>query len=701
MRNRTLLVVGNILVVLLFSTAFAFSKAAWAPDPPNRNVPGELIVGFHPQSGLTQIRAAISSIGGVIKGSLNLQNGRIVRVKLPFADLSAVDAAIGNLKSNPAFANEIMYVEPNMIRQGMQARGPSGDAGIMSQSNDPLLINQWGYYDIEANWINAPTTTTGVTVAVIDTGVDYTHPDLLGKVTKGYDFVNADTDPMDDMGHGTHVAGIIAAKANNNYGITGVSWNSKILAIKALDSSGYGNSYDISLAIIAAANNASVKVISMSLGGSYSLTEDLAVGYAVVTKGKLLVAAAGNGNTSIPSYPAGLSTTYPGMVLAVAAHDQAHCKASFSNYGTWVSVSAPGVGILSTIPPYLDSTNSGFASYDGTSMATPHVSGAAALAWQKYPTYTNTQIANLITTLAGTLTPLVRDGACWPIDSSTFQRLQVVHMLEQQFYESCNNKGGLFGNALDAETGLPLAGAKVTAKQGSTVTGIDYVPYVGQYTNPFYGDLFQDGFGLFDVLAVSGPSTLTIQKKKYMTFSPKDQSGLPVPVAVPICSGVNTGNIPVPPAKSLYWLAITWDYGYTGTTFDLYASVYDIGNTHLGDVFYVDPGELNDYPYTKLFWDSYPYWFYGITDVKAYAETIRISKITSGWRYLFVVDDATVPGSSSNWAASGIKAYLFKGNTLVKTFTPPPGTGTYWYICKIVGSAITDGNYLTDTWPTP
>ncbi len=678
---------AGVLVVSLFSCSLAFALMGM-PEPPNKHVPGEVIVGFYPQATLTQINDAVSSIGGKIIAKHNAPKARITRIKLPAIGLS-LDEVIANLKSNPAFANVIMYVEPNVIRQAMQVREPGGDVGILSQSGDPLLMNQWGYYDIGANRIPAPTTTSGVTVAVIDTGVDYTHPDLVGKVTKGYDYVNADTDPMDDFGHGTHVSGIIAAKANNNYGIAGVSWNAKIYAVKVLDSTGFGNVFDIALAIIAAANNSSVKVINMSLGGGYSSTEELAVDYAVDTKGKLLVAAAGNNNSSTRIYPAGFSTAYPGRVLAVAAHDITDCRASFSNYGTWVSITAPGVDILSTLPPYMNTANSGFESWSGTSMATPHVAAVAALAWEKYPTYTNVQIANLITTLSNTAVPLNRNGACWPNDGSTFQRVNVFHILEQQYFELCNNKGSIYGFAFDAETGLPLAGARVTAKEGTTTTGIDYVPYFGERTF-IGGQVAQTGYGLFSVSTLPGDNTLTIQKTKYMTFSPKDQNGLPVTTPVTPCNWSAAGNIPVPPAKPYYWLAVTWNQGYTGARYDLFADVYQSGYIDTYSYYYGNPGNLNVFPYVKVLWDSDT----GKGDSRDFMETIRVSKTIPNGEYLFYVYDWWNGPGSTNWGASGMKAYLYKGNKLIKTYTPPAGAGGVWLICDITGSTIHDLNFL-------
>src|SRR4030067_1284106 len=305
MRFKSFLFVG-VLLGLLFSFSMAFAVVG-LPEKPERHVPGEIIIGFHPNANFFQINAAISSIRGNVLGKHNTTRTRARRVKLPSTDPSTVDEAIQSLKSNPAFADKIKYVERNMVRKIHGSRSPGGDVGINAQSGDPLIHFQWGYYDIGANYISAPPSTSGVLVAVIDTGVDYNPPDLIGKVTKGKDFVNLDPDPMDDYGHGTHVSGVIAAKANNAYGMVGVSWNAKILAIKALAASGYGNTWDIYQAILAAANNSAVKVINMSLGGGYSLSEELAVRYAVLTKGKLLVASAGNDNTDGPSYPAGVA----------------------------------------------------------------------------------------------------------------------------------------------------------------------------------------------------------------------------------------------------------------------------------------------------------------------------------------------------------------------------------------------------------
>lgn len=677
----------------------ALATEAWVPDRGARNVPSEVVIGFAPSVTLSEINSIVSGVGG--KVIANFTTGKVRPTRIKLSDPDTVQEVINRLKNDSALKDKIIYVEPNMVRRAFDRTGNSGPS-IEAQSNDPLLSQQWGYYDINANWVNAPTTSSGVTVAVIDTGVDYNHPDLIGKVIKGPDYVNGDKDPMDDMGHGTHVAGIIAAKANNSYGITGVSWNAKIYAIKVLDSSGYGNDYDVALGILAAANNSSVKVISMSLGGGYSAVEQTVVEYAVVKKGKLLVAAAGNYGSDDPSYayPAAFSSIYPGRVLAVAAHMPNDCRASFSNYGSWVSISAPGYDVLSTVPTSVPTIWSGTGFYDlsGTSMATPQVAGAAALAWEKYKTYTNLQIANLLTTKTN-ITPLVRDGSCWPADGSTFQRLDVLHVLEQQFVESCDNKGAIWGYALDAESGAPLAGGKVTAKVGTAVA-TDYVPSYGEAKTFGGGGVFASGYGLFNVMTKAGTNALSIQKKGYATFTPKTQSGAAETMPVNACLWTDAGNIPViPTAKGAYWMAVTWNYeGAIGYSYDMFSSIYQNGQL-VDMVSWYTPGNVNTLPYAKLMWDSWN--FSGVEDLRQYSESINIRKVLSGGQYVFFVYDWMSGPGSANWGTNGIKAYLYKGNTLVKTYTPPAGSGQFWVIADVTASKITDRNLLSDDVPGP
>jgi thermitase len=235
-----------------------------------------------------------------------------------------------------------------------------------------------------------------VWIAIVDTGVQYDHPDLSGKVYLGYNFVDGNWDPYDLNGHGTHCAGIAAAVTDNGIGIAGMAPNASILAVKVLDANGSGTLDNVASGIEYAAD-AGANVISLSLGGpSGSTTLQNAVDYAW-NKGAVLVAAAGNNGSSAPTYPA-----YYSNVISVAATDSNDNKPSWSNYGSWVDVAAPGVNIYSTYP-----TNR-YAYLSGTSMATPHVSGLAALLAAQGRT--NSQIRAAI---QNTADPIAGTGTYW------------------------------------------------------------------------------------------------------------------------------------------------------------------------------------------------------------------------------------------------------------------------------------------------
>jgi len=279
--------------------------------------------------------------------------------------------------------SNVIYAVPNHIIRA-QSTTP----------NDSYFSIQWGLTKInmEAAW-DATTGDSNLIIADIDTGVDYNHEDLSGKILLGPDYSNDDSDPMDDNGHGTHIAGIIGAITNNSKGVAGIDWNAKILAIKVLNASGNGSIPDVVQGIkYAADNNASV--INLSLG-DYVNSPDLEDGidYAVA-KGCVIIGAAGNENKSSQLYPAAYSN-----VLAVAATDQNDKRSVWnaseaSNYGSWVDISAPGTRIYST---WLNDT---YEYSSGTSMACPIVSGVAALLLSVHPTWTYTDVFNRLKTTA-------------------------------------------------------------------------------------------------------------------------------------------------------------------------------------------------------------------------------------------------------------------------------------------------------------
>ncbi|MBJ6363125.1 S8 family peptidase [Paenibacillus sp. GCM10012307] len=252
--------------------------------------------------------------------------------------------------------------------------------------NDALYSQyQWNLPSIETEkgW-NVERGTNEIVVAVLDTGVQADHPDLKGQLMEGINIVDKNAKPDDDVGHGTHVSGIIAAVVNNGEGVAGLSWYNKVLPVKVLDASGAGTTYSVAEGIIWATDHGA-KVINMSLG-NYASAEFLhdAIKYAY-DHDVVLVAASGNDNTDRPGYPA----AYP-EVFAVAATDTNGQRASFSNYGDYIDVAAPGASIASTYP------GSQYAALSGTSMASPHVAALAALIRSKNPELTNKEVMQLM-----------------------------------------------------------------------------------------------------------------------------------------------------------------------------------------------------------------------------------------------------------------------------------------------------------------
>ncbi|WP_246066930.1 S8 family peptidase [Paenibacillus koleovorans] len=274
---------------------------------------------------------------------------------------------------------DVLYVEPHFLYM-------TNDTVSAAEPNDVLYKKyQWNLPAINTlpGWtINKGN--TDVIVAVIDTGVDLTHSDLKSQLLEGYNVVTVGTPPQDDVGHGSHVAGVISALVNNSEGVAGMTWFNKILPVKVLDSTGAGSTYAVAQGIIWATDHGA-KVINMSLG-NYAEAKFLhdAVKYAY-DRDVVLIAASGNDNTDRPGYPA----AYP-EVFAVAATDSNKQKASFSNYGDYIDVAAPGVNIASTYP------HNQYAALSGTSMASPHVTALAALIRSVNPLLKNTEVMDIM-----------------------------------------------------------------------------------------------------------------------------------------------------------------------------------------------------------------------------------------------------------------------------------------------------------------
>jgi hypothetical protein len=392
--------ISLLLVVVVALLALGGPASAQKPAP--GAVPGELLIGFRGDVSAAGQKDILKAIGAAEKKSFKKIHGALVHV-----NASGIDATLAKLRKDP----RVRYAEPNFIVHA--------DA----VPNDPSYSSLWGMSMIgaPAAW-DVTTGSAGVTVADIDTGVDWSHPDLSSQIWvnpgencsgcrtdgidndhngyvddwRGWDFVNNDNDPMDDHGHGTHVAGTIGAAGNNGVGVAGVNWDVRIMPVKFLNAQGSGTTADAISAVLYAAQNGADVMNNSWAGGDYS--QALADAITVADQhNSLFVAAAGNDgndNDATPTYPA--SYDLPNVV-AVAATDSSDGIAYFSNYGQQsVDLGAPGVNIYSTWP------GGGYQYLSGTSMATPHVAGAAALLKARFPSATAVGLKAL---LLGTVDP--------------------------------------------------------------------------------------------------------------------------------------------------------------------------------------------------------------------------------------------------------------------------------------------------------
>lgn len=357
-------------------------------------VASEVLIRFE-SSGSAQGATIPSSIGRSLSGR---GTDGVHRVAL--APGLSVEEAVAELSDNP----NVAYAEPNHL-YSTQATTP----------NDPSFQNQWGLARIAAPkaW-DLERGSRDVIIGVVDTGVEMRHPALqanmwenVGEIARngidddrngyiddryGWDVAGRDNDPTDTQGHGTHVAGIAAARGNDGIGTSGTAWQASIMPVRALNDDGVGTTLDIAQSIDYAVKNGA-KVVNLSLGGdAYSQTLATSINNA---SGTLFVVAAGNGGSdgfgddtsTQPSFPCDLPSS---NIICVAATDSSDSLTTFSNYGASVDLAAPGRSILSTF------LGGKYTYASGTSMATPFVAGAAALIWSATPTLTVSQVRSAI-----------------------------------------------------------------------------------------------------------------------------------------------------------------------------------------------------------------------------------------------------------------------------------------------------------------
>jgi subtilisin len=354
-KNKLSLLMISILLIAFFANI--------APLVGANNKQVEVLIGFSNHSKATQ---AVTNSGGIIVQTFTL---------IPAMHVIISETAVAALQKNP----NIRYIEPNAEVYALSQTVPWGIDRVFDGATRRSYT--WSY-----------STGEGVNVAVLDTGIA-SHEDLTIKggvrfYTQGI-FLRQDNNYHDDNGHGTHVAGTIAA-LNNNKGVVGVAPSANLYAVKVLNSQGSGTITAIINGIQWSIANG-MNIISMSLGSSsYSQALEEACNTAYDDNGLLVVASAGNSGNSAGS---GDNVGYPAKyasVIAVAATDSDDKRAGFSSTGPAVELAAPGVGVLSTVP------GNSYASYSGTSMACPHVSGVAALVWAINPSLTNTEVRKIL-----------------------------------------------------------------------------------------------------------------------------------------------------------------------------------------------------------------------------------------------------------------------------------------------------------------
>jgi len=281
------------------------------------------------------------------------------------------------------------------LRSGAQLLW-DGEVGAIEDPYRPL---QWGHTHAGVDAAGSTATGAGVTVAVVDSGVSRTHPDLARQVLAGWDFVDGDNDPSDGHGHGTRVAGVIAAHNRSGVGMNGAARDAKILPLRVLGANGTGSSIHTAQAIVWAANNGA-QVINLSLG---STTRNAAVTAAIdyaVGRDVVVVAGAGNGGSgALPFWPAAEP-----KALAVAALAQGGTVASFSTRGSYVDVAAPGVSILTTDP------SGGYVYASGTSFAAPHAAALAAAVRERNPSWSQLAVRDAVTRTSIDVAPVGFDS---------------------------------------------------------------------------------------------------------------------------------------------------------------------------------------------------------------------------------------------------------------------------------------------------
>ena len=680
-------------------------------------VSGQLIVGIKEGIGIQDISQAAEASGGKVAKSIK---GAIL---LQFPSEKAAKDAVKKLID----LSDVVYVERNGfmsippkpvlpdLKNQQKKKLFNGDLSpssmsaesaesvsaesmtTLSVSTDPGTGYQWHHTVIRKTAADlGDLSTTPPTVAVIDTGVDYTHPDLSGKVILGKNCVADNYDPFDDNGHGTHVAGIIAARtANSKYG-EGVCPNCKILAIKVLGPDGTGTFFDVACGMQEARTKATTpvtKVMNMSLGGPSSALVSAEVD-AIKAAGKVLVAAAGNDNTTATTDPDFPLNVFPGAdpdtALRVMATEQHDCRAWFSNFSpagnpTQYNIAAPGWEIQSTLP------EAGYGEHSGTSMASPMVAGGAALVWGEIPALTRDGVVSRIVNNGKTI-------SCGFATST--KRLDVRKAI------TVTTETAIIGRMLDPFTGKapssPITPTTAKLCPDSTCS----TPLASDQTNTS---------GFYEMTGLTA-GTGRILKGSHSGYA-GGTAGATVRNSIAITSNIVNGPFTdaLPKSRATGDATLTLDWKRTqpveevtgctgncnGWEFDffvklpsgIYVGPYDCSAPEYCDPIIVS-GDLMGSPFVKNPRDSY-------SDMEP-LETIVIGSSAENGTYSVFVDNAWSGDFgyyNPSWSGSLASIQRFEGATLKGTYSVPSTCGTYefWHVgnLKKTGTSYTWTNVNT------
>jgi len=645
---------------------------------------GQLIVGIKEGVSAQSVVQSASALGGRV--AKQIQGTALL---LQFSSEAAVGAATRALAARPDVLfverNGFLSVPPTPTFPSLPKRDSfKGMKQNLIQGISPLSVSadagtgyQWHHTVIRKTAALGTLSATPPTVAVIDTGVDYTHPDLSGKVILGKNVVANNNDPYDDHGHGTHVAGIIAAKAaNGSYG-EGICPNCKILAVKVLAADGSGTDFDVAAGMAyarTAVTTPPTRVINMSLGGPSSALIALEVD-RIKSAGKVLVVAAGNDNTisTANAFPG----ADPDVALRVMSTETNDCRSWFSNFSpsatpSRYNIAAPGTDIMSTLP------DAGYGSKSGTSMATPVVAGSAALVWGQIPALTRDQLISRIVTNGQP----VRCGF-----AAATKRVDVRKAILG------TSEKAIVGRILDPFTGkAPSPGTTPTTASlflGSTLLKSDGTNAGGSY----------------EITRLTTTGTGRILKGARSGYvSAQLRNGISIAaVAGPYNDALPklrpTGNASI----TLDWRNIEPRFDTTGCVDACQGAELDLfvklpSGVHIG---WDNPGNLAASPFVKFPRDSY-------NDLIP-METLVIGSGAANGVYKVFAGKWSLDTMSfdPSWTGSGASAQLYNGATSIGPFyaSPPAKCGTlrYWHVADLTKSGtsytVTNRNTCSNTLP--